>query len=252
MAAQMTFQRYELKYLLTSRQKEQIIKAAAGRMVPDPYGRSTIRNIYFDTDTYRLIRRSIEGTAYKEKLRIRSYRPARAGDTVFIELKKKYDSVVYKRRLAIPLEAAIAGLTDSKPLPDSRPADNAEPDSARRSKQIANEINYFKAYYQTLRPRVFLSYEREAFYDPDDHNIRLTFDENILARQSDLTLSADSGGKPLLDPNQILMEIKVAGGMPLWITHLLASMKLYKTSYSKYGTVYQRCIANQAGRHSIC
>lgn len=252
MAAQMTFQRYELKYLLTRRQKEQVIEAAAARMVPDPYGRSTIRNIYFDTDTYRLIRRSIEGTAYKEKLRIRSYRPARADDTVFIELKKKYDSVVYKRRLAIPLEAAMAGLTGPRPLAGPAPADGAEPVSARRSRQITNEINYFKAYYQTLRPRVFLSYDREAFYDPDDHNIRLTFDENIRARQSDLTLSAGSGGQPLLEPDQILMEIKIAGGMPLWITHLLAAMKLYKTSYSKYGTVYQRCIANPAGRNSIC
>ena len=89
MAYQTTFERYEIKYLLTPQQKELLLRAMQGRMQLDQFGRSTIRNIYYDTDTFRLIRRSLEKPTYKEKLRIRSYRQVRPGDPVFVELKKK-------------------------------------------------------------------------------------------------------------------------------------------------------------------
>lgn len=73
MGYQTVFKRYELKYMLTLEQKENILKAMKPYMALDKYGRTTIRNLYFDTDNYRLIRRSIEKPAYKEKLRVRSY-----------------------------------------------------------------------------------------------------------------------------------------------------------------------------------
>ena len=101
MAFQTVFKRYELKYMLTLEQKEKILQVMANYMKLDKYGRTTIRNIYFDTDNYRLIRRSIEKPAYKEKIRIRSYSQATADSTVFVELKKKYQKVVYKRRLPL-------------------------------------------------------------------------------------------------------------------------------------------------------
>ena len=101
MAFQTVFKRYELKYMLTIAQKEKILEAIAPYMKLDKYGRTVIRNIYFDTENYRLIRRSIEKPAYKEKLRIRSYSQATSDSTVFVELKKKYDKVVYKRRIAL-------------------------------------------------------------------------------------------------------------------------------------------------------
>ena len=88
MAYQTIFKRYEIKYLLTTVQKDLILQAMEPYMALDRYGRTTIRNIYFDTDNYRLIRRSIEKPAYKEKLRIRSYIKATPKSTVFVELKK--------------------------------------------------------------------------------------------------------------------------------------------------------------------
>ena len=87
MAYQATFQRYEIKYLLTQAQKEAILRAMAPYMKLDKYGRTTIRNIYFDTDSYRLIRRSLEKPAYKETLRVRSYQTASGQDPVFVERK---------------------------------------------------------------------------------------------------------------------------------------------------------------------
>ena len=101
MAYQTVFKRYEIKYLITLKQKDIVLQAISPYMELDQYGRTTIRNIYFDTDNYRLIRRSIEKPAYKEKLRIRSYCQATPDSTVFVELKKKYEKVVYKRRISL-------------------------------------------------------------------------------------------------------------------------------------------------------
>ena len=107
MAVQTVFKRFELKYLLNAEQKERVLQAMEPYMTLDGYGRTTIRNIYFDTDNYRLVRHSIEKPVYKEKLRIRSYRQAEEDSTVFVELKKKYRKVVYKRRVSLPEKEAM-------------------------------------------------------------------------------------------------------------------------------------------------
>jgi len=238
MAYQATFKRYEIKYLLTQQQKQAVLQAMQPYMKLDQYGRTTIRNIYYDTDTYRLIRRSLEKPAYKEKLRIRSYQAAAPEDPVFVELKKKYKSVVYKRRLTLPDAQAKDCFETGSPLPVHS--------------QIAEEIEYFRSYYESLRPTVFLSYEREAFYALDDSSFRVTFDENILYRTCDLSLGSEAYGTPLLDKGETLMEIKTAGGLPLWMSHELNRLKVYHTSFSKYGSAYQdlmtRSAAEKQGR----
>lgn len=228
MAYQMIFKRYEMKYMLNQKQKEDILKSMRKYMKLDQYGRTTIRNIYFDTDTYRLIRRSLENPPYKEKLRVRSYGPA-VGDTpVFVELKKKYQHVVYKRRLVCPEAEVMQYFYNGKPLPDDS--------------QIGNEIRYFWKYYQTLHPAVFLSYEREAYYALDGSDFRVTFDENILYREKDLSLEHDVYGTAILEQGQTLMEIKTSGGIPIWMSDTLTRNHLYKTSFSKYGTAYKKML----------
>lgn len=222
------FMRYELKYILTRAQKETVLSAIEPYMKPDSYGCSTIRNIYFDTDNYRLIRRSIEKPVYKEKLRVRSYSRVDADSIVFAELKKKYRSVVYKRRISLPEKNAMDWLCGG--------------DFYGEPTQISREIDYFKDFYGTLAPRVFLSYEREAFYSRDDSDFRVTFDDDVLARCEDLSLCSEVGGMSLLPEGKVLMEIKCAGGIPLYMTKVLSEERIYKTSFSKYGTAYEKLI----------
>ncbi len=228
MAFQTVFKRYELKYLLTDDQKEKIVQAMAPHMALDQYGRTTIRNIYFDTDNYRLIRRSIESPAYKEKLRIRSYCQADAQTNVFVELKKKYNKVVYKRRLALPEKEAMDWILGER--------------HCHENSQIAGEIDYFLQYYGVLLPAVFLSYEREAFYDKNQTGFRVTFDDTILCRSNDLSLKSEVYGTPLLPKGKTLMEIKCLGSIPMWMTQVLSKEQIYKTSFSKYGTAYKTMI----------
>lgn len=231
MAYQTTFERYEMKYLLTAAQKQHLLAAMQQHMALDDYGRTTIRNIYFDTDSFRLIRRSLEKPAYKEKLRIRSYRQAGTDDPVFVELKKKYQSVVYKRRLSLPEGQVMDSFAHGAPLPVCS--------------QIGDEIAYFRAYYRTLQPAVFLSYEREAYFALDGSDLRMTLDENILYRRHDLSLGSPVYGAPLLSDGQTLLEIKTAGGIPLWLCHALTEHGIFQTSYSKYGTAYCRMMENE-------
>lgn len=226
MAYQMTFKRYELKYLLNKKEKEEILLAMKPHMKLDDYGRTVIRNIYFDTENFRLIRRSLEKPVYKEKLRIRSYKSVQITDPVFVEIKKKYKSVVYKRRLLLPEKTVMESFRTGEPLPVCS--------------QIGDEIQYFREYYKNLQPSVFLSYEREAFYSLDGSDFRVTFDENILYRRNDISLGSEIYGHPLLGKQQTLMEIKTSGGIPLWMSETLTKHHLYKTSFSKYGSAYQR------------
>ena len=228
MAYQAVFKRHELKYILTKEQKERVIASVAPYMSLDQYGRTTIQNIYFDTDNYRLIRRSLEKPDYKEKLRVRSYKNTGKENKVFVEIKKKYKKVVYKRRLSMSEEDAMQWLTGEK--------------ICAAETQIAKEIDYFIEYYGPLKPALYLSYEREAYYCKDGGDFRITFDENVLCRQEDLTFKTDSGGDFVLDEDKVLMEIKGVGGMPMWMADILSKEKLYKRSFSKYGTAYQNII----------
>ena len=228
MAIQTVFKRYEIKYMIALEQKAKVLEAMKSHMNLDKYGRTTIRNIYYDTDTYLLIRRSIEKPAYKEKLRIRSYGRAEPNSTVFVELKKKYKHVVYKRRISLPKAEAMEWI--------------ARGHHCHKHTQISEEIDYFLDYYKTLHPTVFLSYEREAFYANDGSDFRVTFDDTILCRQDDLSLESEVYGTPILPEGKVLMEIKCSGGIPLWMTKILSEEHIYKTSFSKYGTAYQTMI----------
>ncbi|MDE6023925.1 MAG: polyphosphate polymerase domain-containing protein [Lachnospiraceae bacterium] len=228
MAYQTIFKRYELKYILAQEQKKKVLDAMAAYMDLDEFGRTTIRNIYFDTNNYRLIRHSIEKPAYKEKMRIRSYSQATPDSMVFVELKKKYNHVVYKRRICLPEKEAMEWVRKEK--------------RCHMDTQISAEIDYFIDYYETLHPVVFLSYEREAFYSKDKSDFRVTFDDNILCRQNDLSLESEVYGTPILQEGIVLMEIKCSGGIPLWMAHVLSEEHIYKTSFSKYGTAYTTMI----------
>lgn len=237
MGFQTVFKRYELKFLLTKEQYGKLRWNMEKHMAGDEFGKSTICNLYFDTPDYLLIRRSLEKPVYKEKLRLRSYGTAKPDSTSFIEIKKKYQSVVYKRRISVEYAKAIDYLLHGKKIIDT---------------QISREIDYLMQYYGHLSPRVFLSYEREAFYGRGNHDFRMTFDENILWRDEDLCLTKGAYGLPILQDGQVLLEVKTAFAIPMWLTTTLSELGVYKTSFSKYGNAYQQILAEQQNKRSVC
>lgn len=225
MAEQMIFKRYEIKYMINKEQQEIIKKAMAERMIPDIHGRNVTCSLYFDTPDFLLVRRSMEHPLYKEKLRLRSYGVTGDDTQVFVELKKKYDSVVYKRRIGMTQEEADRYLLHGEQVMDS---------------QISREIDYCMQNYKGLAPACMLSYQREAFYDKDDHEFRMTFDDTVLWREDHLSLRDGIFGEPIIGEDQRLLEVKVANAIPMWLVKVLSENHIYKTSFSKYGTAYQK------------
>lgn len=224
---QFCFKRYEKKYMLTPDQLTRMLAGIDGHMCADEFGHYTICNIYYDTDDFQLIRASLEKPVYKEKLRMRSYGVPSSRDEVFVELKKKYDSVVYKRRTAMKAADAVSYIHGG-----------AVPE---REDQICHEIDWFMRSYHP-KPKVFIAYDRTAFAGAEDPELRVTFDTNLRWRDWDLDLRAGDGGEPLLSSDQILMEIKIPGTTPAWLAHLLSEIGAFPTSFSKYGTCYQQNI----------
>ncbi len=217
------FKRKEIKYLITNKQYNQLKQIMINYVVPDQYFKSIIKNIYYDTDHFLLVRRSNDKPIYKEKLRIRSYGIKSKEENVFVELKRKYDGVVYKRRIEMKYQEALLFL-----------AGEATGDGS----QIAKELQYFIHYYQTLAPKIMLTYQRLSFKGIDS-NLRITFDYDILWRDYDLDLTKECYGTKILDDDLMIMEIKTEYGYPLWLVDFLSSNKIYKTSFSKYGNAYK-------------
>lgn len=226
-----TFKRTEKKYLMQEAVYEALRCALAPYMAVDEYGLHTICNIYYDTQRYDLIRTSLEKPIYKEKLRLRSYGIPTAQSNVFIEIKKKYNGIVYKRRIMLPLQQAVDYLEHGVYPPDDS--------------QILHEIDYFIKFYQPA-PKLFLAYDRIAMYGRDDPDFRITFDQNIRSRSERLSLPDGDDGELLFsEPPLYLMEVKITGAMPLWFSHILAQLELYPVSFSKYGEIYINKILTQ-------
>ncbi|MBO4338454.1 MAG: polyphosphate polymerase domain-containing protein [Clostridia bacterium] len=226
-AIRQSFERYEKKYFLTPAQYKLLKERLNGFIKADEYPTYTLCNIYYDTDDYRLIRASLEKPMYKEKLRVRSYGVPDDNSNVFVELKKKYDGVVYKRRITSTPLAAQSLLKGFN--------------QAGQTNQISNEISYFQRFYNA-KPKVFISYDREAYKGIDNPDLRITFDTNMRFRLDNLDLRSGDYGEPIIQTEKILMEIKIPGVCPLWLSRLLSEFKIYPISFSKYGECYKNHI----------
>ncbi len=223
------FKRYEKKYLLEKEQYEKVQGVLEPYMHVDEYGLSTICNIYYDTPQYDLVTRSIEKPVYKEKLRLRSYGTVTEEETVFLEIKKKYDGIVYKRRIPLTLKEAKESFMAGRVVGEQEYC------------QIACELNYFFERYAPV-PSTYLAYDRIAMTGTEDESIRMTFDFNIRSRQDRMDLTEDSEGTLILPENQVIMEIKVDDAYPFWLVHMLEKLRIFPVSFSKYGTVYRKQI----------
>ena len=232
---QSCFKRYEKKYLLTQEQYEAMLDGMAAHMVPDAYGNYSISNVYYDTPDYRLIRASLEKPVYKEKLRMRSYGVPGSRDTVFVELKKKFDGVVYKRRITMEMQDAALYLYGA------RKGDGS---------QISREIDYFLRLYHPT-PRVFIAYDREAYAAADGGELRITFDTGLRARSNDVDLRLGDHGAPLLPDGLTLMEVKIPGTAPVWLAHLFSENSIFPTSFSKYGAYYKQFVLEEKSTDTI-
>lgn len=218
------FKRVEQKYVLTEQEYKLLFKKINKHLKKDKYFKSTICNIYFDTINNDLIINSLEKPIFKEKIRLRSYQVPSINDDVFLEIKEKYKGIVGKRRIKIKLKDFYTYL---------------ETNNYDKDNQIMNEINYYFKYYD-LKPAIYIAYDRLSYCGVDDNSLRITIDSNLRSRNSDLNLELGDAGKYYFKDKNYIMEIKTLGSMPLWLVRSLSELKIYPTSFSKYGSIYQK------------
>ena len=222
------FARVETKYLLTLPQAEAVaagLQARGFRRLD--FGCPRIQSLYYDTPEHLLIRTSLERPAYKEKLRLRAYGEPGALRESYLEIKKKYDGVVYKRRAALSLAEAMEGLARGS-LPD-------------RAGQVGREALWMTQRWG-LVPAAVIAYDRDAWFHPEDASLRVTFDRNLTFRDRQLDLDSPEEGLPILHDGLRLMEVKTGGTLPLWLVRLMAAQDIRRTHFSKYGAAYLQYI----------
>ena len=231
------FDRVEKKYLITSKQKKDILKVINKHMEKDPYFKSGVYNIYFDNDNYDLIIQSIDHPLFKEKLRARSYE---GYDKVFFEIKTKMlgkdNNLGYKRRVLIThddYDDLIKNKTSIVELAGRKIEKGSD-------LQIAREVDYFVKHFD-LKPKILVYYNRESYRG--ENSLRITFDQNLKYRNSNLSFSKNSKDKTYFkNRNNIIMEIKAQGFLPLWLAEALSYLHVYPQRFSKIGKVYERII----------
>lgn len=218
------FKRAEIKYLIGKSQYDGLMQFLLTIARVDEYGLSSINNIYFDTDDYRLIRMSMDKPLYKEKLRLRTYGDTTDGSNSFIEIKKKYNGIVYKRRIPGRYRDTYDYLTDHGEMVEDS--------------QVGWEIEAFIKMYKGLKPAMMISYDRIAMVGIYDPEFRVTFDTNIRWSTKRMDLRVKNKGRQILEPDQCLMEIKVANAVPLELSLKLSELGIFPVSFSKYGRGY--------------
>lgn len=200
-------------------------------MILDQYGKHTILSLYYDNLNYTLIRNSIKKPTYKEKFRVRCYGKAKENEEIYLEIKKKYQGIVYKRRMSLPYYQLDTFNRYPKSLvPDSR------------DKQVKKEIDYMMTKYH-LFPRVLICYDREAFFGKEDSNFRITFDHQIRYRKDNLNFHTGSAGELVAPEVDVLMEVKAMGAYPTWFSQILSAGEIYPGSFSKYAYVYKKYLS---------
>ena len=238
MAYANTYKRREMKFLLDERQYGVIKSAISEYMTEDKYGLHTIMNIYLDNQNDDLIRRSLGKPVYKEKMRLRAYgKKAEDANVAFLEIKKKYRGITYKRRLDMTYRELHDYITAGS-VPKTRG-------------QVFEEIDGLRK-RMDLRPKIVICYDREAFFGNDDKEFRVTFDGNIRFRRNDLDLRLGDSGELLRAAPYRIMEVKSAGAVPLWLVRILSQNKIYHGSFSKYGTIYQIELKEKNGIGNTC
>ncbi len=229
------FNRYENKYFVPADKLNRVLDIIEEKMEPDKFNKDrktySICNIYFDTADDYLIRTSLQKPKYKEKLRLRSYGVPAPDATVFLEIKKKVNGLVNKRRTKIGLRDAFSFVENGGKVVYS---DIMNP-------KVLSELSQFVQRYPLI-PRVYIAYDRLAYFEKGNPDLRLSLDTNIRTRRYDLRPEMGDYGKALLPADVWLMEIKTRKGMPMWLADMLTSEGLQKVSFSKYGTEYKNFV----------
>ena len=240
-----TFKRYEKKYLITKEKFDKLLPSLLEYMELDPFclngNEYRIYSIYYDTDNHDVIRQNSSKPEYKEKMRIRSYYDRKdPDDKIFMEIKKKCSGQGNKRRIKLKIKE-IEPFVNEGILPETKDYLSA---------QVAKELKYYLS-KNKVRPALYVQYDRLALFGKEDKNFRMTFDRNVRTRRHNFVFGESEEDELLLPGGEYIMEIKILGAMPLWLTHILSENELFSHGFSKYGVKYKQDAQNRLLKYHL-
>ncbi len=224
-----SFNRFELKYLITLQEAERFRHALRAYLLPDDNGETQgcyeLSSLYYDSPDLRCYWEKVDGLKFRRKLRIRLYGDRVPDDDtiVYVEIKQRVDRVTQKRRVALPLCQALR-FCDDREMPPFDPQDRL----------VIEEIQAFLWHYN-LHPTCLVRYNRQALIGSAyDIGLRVTFDTAMSYQTLPLDLRGRACGMAMFPGGWTIMEIKVNERIPYWLTELVAAHNLRMVRVSKY------------------
>ena len=229
--------RFEMKFVITRDQRDAIMPALMERMRADENAMDgayyPIISLYYDTPDRDCYWEKEQSVPSRRKMRVRVYGSldGKLPPTIFVEIKHKCDGRGVKRRLRVPLEEALwicAGNPPRRPLNvlDMR---------------IVDEIHMLVK-KRNFRPTVAMRYDRQAYADKDpESDLRVTFDTGIAYRFDNLDPIPDDRrfDRFMLPDGYSVMEVKVTGAVPYWLTKLVGEHHCILQGHSKYNNALE-------------
>ena len=227
--------RYELKFMITSSQRDTFLQAAEGHLVPDPHGenaRYRITSQYYDAPDMASYWAKIDGVGRRKKIRMRYYgSPSTEAvlrcQDVFIEIKHRLNACVFKERARLPGDAACTIMTNPELLADLCEKTGMEDDIFLKKMEKLSRVCWLQA-------ANVISYNRIAWLGVHDHRLRVTFDSEIEAFPPDQFVPNLGSGSPLLSPESCIMEIKFNRVIPTWVKECIVLSNAQMQRFSKY------------------
>jgi hypothetical protein len=213
--------RHELKHFINYFDYLQLESRLQHLMTRDQYtgeaGSYQVRSLYFDNFYDKALREKIEGFSVREKFRLRYYND----DPSYIKLEKKS-----KRRGLNLKEAEIITREECEMLLKGQRSFLLQSD-----KKLYNEL-YAKMYYEQLRPRVIVDYQRQAYLYPAG-NVRITIDSDIRASNSIGEFFSPGLFCPRVT-NSMILEVKYHDYLPQVIRNVIQLKSRHAVAVSKY------------------
>lgn len=233
---QKQFKRKESKYIVDKKVFALLELDLKKYMVADDYAQSTITNIYFDNDRFEMIQDAIAKKYGREKVRMRVYDTNPSENSqAFLEIKQKENKIGFKYRLT------------STPLAVMNYVEKGLVDQTITDEKVTSKLLALRERYGTIKPKMYISYDRVSFKGKEDKKVRVTVDQHLLYRADYVDMKKGKFGNHLLDPNKLIMEVKVPEEQPIWLVELLEKYQIEKQSFSKYGNAYRLTQASRGG-----
>lgn len=226
-------QRFEIKYRLSEYKAREIRHFVNRHLVIDPFGATQpdlsypVHSLYIDSPSMKTFHDTINGNRNRYKLRIRYYENG-TNKPVFFEIKRRFDKVITKKRANVHRKHVRKLLNGQMPIMAHlvNPAAK-ELDALGHFCFLVNQIH--------ARPKIHVSYQREAYELEESNAVRVTFDRNVQSqRESDFALKTHLDRPTDVFGNQVILEIKFTNRYPVWLQELTQRFHLKQDSASKY------------------